>query len=228
MIRNLKALVLALAAALALGTVAASTAAAEKKFDFTSDGHHTVFIGTSDAGHKDEFTTTPGSVTCKKVVYDGTTKATSTTTIALTPAYSECTAHTAAGTLPATIDVNSCAYTFHTETKDASGVYTGDMSIECFVLNDSIQITVSIFGTSKCTIHYFDQTIKGVTYKAANNKVEATISAGGLTYTETEGTGLGRCTGSEDATVNGTITGVVKIEGRNTDGQTTAIGLGDT
>jgi len=109
MIRNLKALGLALVAVFALTAMSASAASAAQ---FHSAAENTTVEGTQTSNHI--FTTPAGKVTCKKAVFIGSQSAKTTSEITINPTYSECTTATIFGTISVTVDfvTNSCDYKF--------------------------------------------------------------------------------------------------------------------
>jgi hypothetical protein len=173
MTRNFKVLGLAVIAALALGAVAASVASAEgeepisRPYWFKSDGFSTTTTTVTGVGGKGghEFETETLNIVCTTATYKGTLVGETATTTNLVPTYGGCTA----GGLSATVDVNGCSYTLHTDEQtgnvtspiiiDWFNAYDTTTTIECPTtkidgkeVTDEIKITVSMDGTLKCTI----------------------------------------------------------------------------
>ena len=188
--RNLKAFGLALIAMLAMGAVAASAATAD---EFTAEKYPVVLTGNQD-GQTDIFTTTSGTVSCKTVSYTGTVSG-PTTTVTVTPKYTEC---TGLG-FPAEVHMNGCDYLIHIEGGSST---TSKVDIVC-PPEKEITVTAVAAGTTKCTIHVPPQ--NGLTHMNWTNvqkegtgpstrEVTGHIEITNLTYKHTEGTGLGKCT----------------------------------
>ena len=110
--QKLKVLGLVLVAALALSAVTASGASAEGTY--TSEVAHTNNLEGKQATTL-VFSTSIGTVTCKKGIFFGTASQASVTDLTLTPTYEECKVHTIFGELNATIDMG-CAFTLTTPT----------------------------------------------------------------------------------------------------------------
>jgi hypothetical protein len=213
--RNLKALGLAMVAALALSAVAASSAQALNAHHFQVGKAPAVITAHDETGAaKPAFSITGGEhvVECGTATYEGTVnKKIENTEVTVVPTYSGCEVD---GLIPATIDVNHCAYLLTNKT-NANG--DAELHIECAKKEGTeehteITITYEIFG-SKCVVHIHPtQTLVGVHYTQTENpeskKKDITIKAtlSGIKYLET---GSGFCppthTG-EDGTLNGGIT----------------------
>jgi len=126
MIRNLKALGLALMAMLVMAAVAASAASAD---DFTSESSPVTLTG-KQTGGGDVFTSTAGTVKCKEKKYTATGVATPTTAVTVTPSYP---AKTVGGELnctafgfPAEVHTNGCTFRF-----TVGATTTGGLEIIC-------------------------------------------------------------------------------------------------
>lgn len=204
MIRNLKALGLALVALLAMTAVSASTASAD---DLTSEKTPVTLTG-KQSGTGDVFTTTAGTVKCKEVIYTAASVVTPTTTVDVTPNYPLTTAggeqNCAGFSLPAEITTSGCVYRL-----TIGAATTGGFDIVCPV-GQEITATVKGGGTTKCTIHIPPQNIAaGVTFSntGAGTTREVDIASnisGTLAYKHTAGTGLGACT---SGSASGSYTG---------------------
>ena len=123
MIRNLKSLGLALVAVLAMSAVVASAAQAVPSF--TASAYPATGTGSNKAG-SETFTTEAGTVQCDSHFEGTLTEASSTLTI--TPKYSECTAF---GFLNATVETEGCTYVFHATEQVSAGVYNSHVDVVC-------------------------------------------------------------------------------------------------
>jgi hypothetical protein len=200
MIRNLKALGLALIAICAMGAVAASAASA---VEFHSEKTSTALSGSQVNVNK--FTTDSGEITCAKATFSGTTSAVNTTepTQTVTPSYSEC--HLIfIFTFNVTVDMNGCAYVLHAN---------GEVDIECPTVEGK-QKVIEVTAPS-CTVTVPAQTgLKGVTYtnegKGTGRTVTVNSNVTGIKYEE-HGSA---CENETELTKNGTYTGSVKVSGK--------------
>ena len=179
----------ALAAALALGAVAASAASAFP--EFTGDSFATI-TGTQISGlitsketNKPEFTTRAGTVKCNKVSLDGSMTFSESPEQTLTPTYSEC---TLAGVVPLDIATNSCDFLITTVNTvgESPNRITAGLDIKCSSLGDKIVMTAT---GPNCVITIPPQS-SPITGMELHNKggagstmdVEATIDLFGLTH----------------------------------------------
>lgn len=177
MIRNLKALGLALVAVFALGAVVASAASAQQG-TLTSDGP--VTLKSEELGVAGENALTafagPNVVECSggtKTVYTAHTYnvtphvpiVTPATTATLTPHYGTCVAKIGATTFPATIDLNGCDFDIHigVTTGGVNGTYGVTFDVTCPV-GKQIQVTIwtnatdhANKATPMCTIDVKEQ-----------------------------------------------------------------------
>ena len=171
MIRNLKALGLALAAVFALGAVIASSAAAEPA-QFTVEGIGATETAKIKGGQTGTDTFSVGALpplTCKTATLSGKAESDGAhfTSVTLEPVYSEC--HVVIGgifTFPATVTMNGCAYTFNATKNTVVGKpFTADLTIEC-PINKKIEIHVYETKAKHeknepiCTFDIFHQEIK--------------------------------------------------------------------
>ena len=227
MIRNFKALGLALVAAFAMSAVAASAASAESPFHFGSTVDHTVLSGTQVS--EDVFTVHGGTVKCSSATYTGTinSSTTKTTEVTITPAYGGC--RFAGIAESATIDMNSCDYLFTAKTTDAGPVYTGEVHIKCTTPGDTITVTVVIGGVTKCIVHIPEQSLTGITYSNAGapSHIHVNVNIAGIHYSQTEGTGGGKCE-TKDNTTTGTYVGTATLKGFDTENHQVGISVTKT
>ena len=221
MTRKIKALSLTLAVAFAMSAVAASVASAEA-FHFGSTVEHTIISG-EQTGSGEVLTVHGGTVKCATVRYDGTINSATkrTTEITIHPTYGGCSYAGIVNSLA--IDMNSCDYLFTAKTKDAGPVYTGEVHIKCTTPGDTITVTVVIGGVTKCIIHIPEQSLTGTTYSNAGapSHIHVNVNVSGIKYSQTEGTGAGKCE-TKDNTTTGTWTGTATWKGFETDGVTQA------
>ena len=180
MIRNLKALGLALLAICALGAVASSAASAAVEHDFHADGEKAV---TTATGANHEFLVGSNPVKCKKVQAEGTQvgKGSGTTwaadEITVTPHYEEC----EFGGKPATVDFMHCAYKFDSDTTtgNTTGGEHAQVEVEC-----QGEDTITVI-TSVGTITVGPQVIKdAISYKndpSNKNAIEVIATAHEIT-----------------------------------------------
>ena len=210
---RLKALGLALAAVLAMSIGGASLASAA---ELHSESAPVVITGTQEgAGAYDvQF----GQVACTTVDLDATTPAgaTTDTTITLVPFSGGCTF----GGVATTVDTNGCHFMFHIASATSATV-----TIEC---PPGQELTLT--GGNKCTLHVAGgQDVGTVTLANIGSGAtrEVTANLGGLssiTYTQTPGTGVGKCTAV--TTSNGKLTGSATFTGEtDTGGAPTHVGL---
>lgn len=182
--RNLKALSLTLAAAFALTAIGASAAQAEPA-EFTADDYPAVVKGDQEPETENFFRITGpegGKTECPTAVYEATqTQASSTLTV--TPHYP--TTCTSSG-FTTHIALNGCHYDFHAGTKKAGGS-TGTVDVVC-PDEQSITITVTVFGTNACQIHIPPQTGLGpVTYtNKGGDTVTVKVEIDNIKYTHTD------------------------------------------
>jgi len=199
MIRNLKAMGLAVLAVCALGAFSAASASAA---EFHSSVHHTILDGTQIG--TDVFTTNAGTVSCSEANYHGTLSATTTTTIeGITPTYSGCTAF---GFANVPIHHDECTYTFHTTPTW--------IDIVC-PTNKAFTITAP-----NCEVTVGSQTgLTSATYttegKAPKRDVRLKVEISGIKYTQ-HGKGFFPC--ASGTFTNGTYKGEATVTGTDTNG----------
>lgn len=199
MIRNLKAMGLALVAVFAMSAMSASAASAQS---FNADSYPAILSGVDLAEPKNAFTTNKGSVECTNSTYSGKLSA-SATSVTINATYHSCGLKT--------VSMNGCDYVFHA---------SGTVDLECPV---GAQVEVSAYSSSShefrlCRILIPQQTgLKSVTYTNISEGgttdhviIEGTVE--GISYTST-----GLC-GHESAT-NGVYHVNVKVTGKNEEGK---------
>lgn len=108
MTRNLKALGLALVAALALAALGVSTASATNPV-FHSEAEHTTIFGEQEG--RNTFQVNAGTIHCETAKFHGTATQKTTTEIIVNPVYGGCKITTVTlETLEAVVDMNGCHY----------------------------------------------------------------------------------------------------------------------
>jgi hypothetical protein len=182
MIRNLKALSLAVIAVFAMSALAASAAQAAPEITAVNGKYPVTVDATST---KTEFTA-GAAVKCASNTFTGSlSKASGELSITHTVT-NPCTA----GGLPATITFNGCTYLFRNLTLVAAGHYNSLVDIVCPA---GKQIEVHIYTSSKhtttlCTIDIPGQKGLGpvtLINNAATTDINASGSIAGITYEET-------------------------------------------
>lgn len=174
MTRNLKALGLALVAALALGAMTASGASASPAL-FTANvpAGQTASIDGSQVG-VNTFTLNGLALTCATATANGKaiTAGTSSTYVTLTPAFGTCHVVVAGLTKLVTVTTNGCGYTFNA-TKNTGGFkFSADLTIECPTKPIEVHVYNAAVSeaTTLCTYDIGHQTV--------NDKIELTNEAG--------------------------------------------------
>ncbi len=152
MIRNLKALGLALVAVLAMGAVVGSATASAASFH--SEKETTILTGTSVGNHV--FSSGSLAVTCTHATFKGTSKGTgsagnfTTSTLTLHPTYEGCSDNVFGGT--DTVDTTGCNYVFNATTNGTGHLPS---NIEC-TAGYSIKVTAP-----GCTLSFGEQNTTG-------------------------------------------------------------------
>ena len=131
--RKIKALGLALVAALALTAVMASAASA----NFTSTEAHTNLFGSQVEHHRFTAGTGIGAFTCKKVTFTGTGTSTSEPTRKVKPVYAEC-----SDSLGRIVHVNTGTAEYEFTSTEGKGLF--------HIVGGNITFTVT--GSTHCTI----------------------------------------------------------------------------
>jgi hypothetical protein len=176
MIRNFKALGLAVVAVLAMSAVVASAAQAEATTaQFTAATYPTTFEGTNTAG-SEVFTTEGGKVECASK-FTGSMSAASQTSEAH-PTYTGCKAF---GFLTATVNTEECNYLFHVTTKTGEGKYQAHADVVC-PAGQSIKVSAST-----CKIEIKGQTgLTTVNFENSSGDLKVLANVGGIAYTVTQ------------------------------------------
>jgi hypothetical protein len=204
MIRKFKFIGLALVAVFAMSAVAASAAsAAEIKSESAP-----VKVTGSQEGTTNGFDVTFGEVKCTTADYNTETVVTADKAVTLTPTFDGC---TFAG-VATEVDINECKFELSNITATS-----GTVKVVC---PGSNEITVT---NSKCVVHVPSQDAGTVTLATIGTTTtrEITASLGGLTtitYSQTPGSGVGKCPAVSEST--GAYTGTSQFTGETTDGKT--------
>lgn len=152
MIRNIKALILAGLAVLAMSAVFAGGAQASQ---FTCGSYPCTGTGEQPKATKHVFTVQGQKVECEEAHFEGSLAAASET-IKVTPKYNKCTAF---GIANAAVIMNSCYYDFTggVTTTVPTHHFKGSVQVKCTTANDTI--TVNAPATNPlCTVHIPEQT----------------------------------------------------------------------
>ncbi len=204
MTRKLKAFGLTLTAALAVSAVAASAASAES-FAFHSEIEHTNLTGSGEG--TSSLVVDAGTLKCNTAKYEGTMTSQESTSLALSPLFESCTM--SGGT--ADVSMNGCQFVLTASTKEG-GTYKATMDISCSE-GKSIAVVATVAGVTKCTIHVPAQTLSGATVsEVSEGDIKAVASIAGINYSQTAGTGIGKCSNAE-STTNGAFEGAAVIAG---------------
>jgi hypothetical protein len=183
--RSLRVVAVALAALIVGGAILASASSAD---ELTAESYPVLLTGRNSPSSLDTYITTAGTVACKSVSYVGTITG-ATTTVSITPSYSNCTFFG----FPAVVDVNECKLT----TNIGAGT-TGDGDLSC-PAGKSLTVTAITAGTTKCTLHMSSQSDMTGTVTLSNTgsgttrELHVRAQLSGVDYTHTKGTGLGAC-----------------------------------
>jgi len=229
MIRNLKALGLALVAVFAMSALVASAAQAE--FTFTAwetneTNHvHSTFKSEQSAAFGDLFAQTAGkpAFKCEKSPTSATSTTGDETYLTASPTYSNCTI--GANLAFVTVLPTTCHYRFHVTSKHTAHEYTGTVDITCTTPGDSIHVQVytnSGEGTKVCEITIDEQHgINGITYTndtsgglkdilvhVNSTNIKTTTTKGGILCQNTTGTNH----------TTGTFTGTDTVQAFNAGG----------
>ncbi len=211
MSRNLRLIIAAAMAALAMTAVFANAAPADV---ITAESVPATLTGVQSGS--DEFTVHAGKVKCSTVKYAGTLSANGGTTVRVKPTYTGC---TFVG-LTSTVDAGKCEYLVHLD--PAAGVTTGTVDI---VGCEGTEITVTApspaLGTAKCIVHVKEQTglssgTVAVVGSGTTRELELKIGITKIAYSQTAGTaGSGNCATADNTSgeTGGTYTGKAIVTG---------------
>jgi hypothetical protein len=217
---KLKALGLAVFAALAVGAVSVVSATADTGGVFHSEVSWTHIKGAQEGTLHQNALIDHGegdAITCSTVSYTGNTDALTETEITVTGSYSGC--KTTNNGYPVTVDMTGCAFVL--TIGDAAGLKHHTSHLECATGNE-VDVTINPPFVGECHIKIPAQTptTGGTAYKGitvgGKNALTLDITVEGITSTKTE-TGFG-CLGAPGHTNNSTLKGTVVAEGFNTAG----------
>ena len=217
LVRNIKALGLALVAVLAMGAVAA--AGAQAAIHLTTSQSGTDVAGTISGTQtvKAVLSTPKGQVECNKATFAASTATGTNMELTVTPTYEECEGFG----LPATVTMNGCEYTLATPTVVAADEYTGEADLVC-PANTLVEVHVYLFKnpweSSLCTVTignaaggtsgpfghiiYTDET----NTPTSANTILLHLTLGNIPVQE-----HGTCPDATTTAINGSLTGTVKV-----------------
>ncbi|HEX6152579.1 MAG TPA: hypothetical protein VFZ19_03565 [Solirubrobacterales bacterium] len=223
--RKLKALGLALVAALALTAVMASTASAQ----YTSNKTHTILSGSQKEKTNDIFSAGEGfgGITCENATFSGTSTNTNEASQVIQPNYQNC-----KDSFGRTVDVdngdaegkNKLTYTFTTTTLETEGGPTH--VVNTVHVSGLMTLTVTSGGSVICTVVIKSpQTNNGISYTnlGGTSGVETTTHATNVIST-TSG-GFFNCGVSNGEHKKGTYDGTAVVTGKNTAGEAASISV---
>ncbi|HEX6152580.1 MAG TPA: hypothetical protein VFZ19_03570 [Solirubrobacterales bacterium] len=208
--RKIKALGLALVAALALTAVMASVASAQ----FTSTKTHTILSGSQKEKTNDIFSAGEGfgGMTCENMLLNGTTANLSESAWVIQPSFEGC-----KDSFGRTVDVDNSSLTYTL----TSGGGKGTMHV-----SGGMTLTVTSGGSVTCTIVYKSpQTNNGFSYTnlGGTSGIEVTVHMTNV-ITTTSG-GFFNCGISNGEHKKGTYDGTWVITGKNTAGEAASINV---
>jgi hypothetical protein len=230
---KLKALGLAVFAALAVGAVSVVSAAADEGGVAHSDVDWTHITGKQEGSlhenalvdHDEE-----DAVTCSTANFTASVAGKTQTEITVTPTYAGC--ETTENEYPTTVNMNGCTYTLTFTDDPAQKHHTVHLGCPA---GKTVKISVNPPFVGECHTYIPPQTptTGGVTYTThtieEKHATETThlhaltldITIEGITNTKEE-TGFG-CAGGGGHSQNSTLKGTVTVEGKDTDGKLTNI-----
>jgi|GEM_PF-1818906 len=236
MIRNLKALGLALVAVFALSAMAATAASAQGKI--TSDSPVTLVISETGAAGANALTAFGYSVECPGTTYKGHKVnstdliASGSTTATITPTYKQ-PCHVNGGR-QATIAPNGCDFVFHVGGTVSAPIYNVMADVVCPVAADGIHVTVfgntppAAHGANICTFEItggaLNQGLTGAAAVTAGNHINV---AGTFHSIHVERTGLCIFDGNGTTTTAGQFHLDATVAGKSSGGGATAVSLSD-
>jgi hypothetical protein len=160
MIRNLKALGLAMVAVFAMSALVASAAQATVSTFTPEKGEAATIHGVQSTTHN--FQVGSRTLTCGTATFLGSVTG-NTTDTKIVPTYENCDTKPVLGiSFPAVVTMNSCYYTFTGENTVATGQYGVSVHVECDS-GDEIVIHVKSGSNDICTLTIKPQTATGLT-----------------------------------------------------------------
>jgi hypothetical protein len=209
MIRKLKAMGLALVAAMALTAMLASAASAQ----FTSNKEHTILSGSQKAGTDDVFSAGEGfgGITCENAIFSGTSVAKSEATQVITPRYENC-----KDSFGRAVDTHS------TETS----TWTFGIGWGLLHFSGSKTVTITSGGSVICTVVYKSpQTNNGLTYTNLGGTKGIEITRHSTNVISTTSGGFFNCGVSNGEHKEGTYDSTSVITGKDTSGAAAEISV---
>jgi hypothetical protein len=197
--RKLKALGLALVAALALTAVMASAASAQ----FTSNKEHTILSGSQKTGTNDVFTAGEGfgGITCENATFSGTAVNKSESSQEITPSYSNC-----KDSFGRTVDPTVTA------------TFTFTPSGKVHVMGH-IVLHITSGGSTICTVTIGEQSeINGITYTNLGGTKGVETTTHSTNVKNTTSGGFFNCGISNGEHTAGTYDGTAVVTGKDTSG----------
>ena len=228
MIRNIKALGLALVAVFAMSAMAASAAQAEGEGapDFWAAQYPAHIEATPDPGSGRQVLTSPfGKVRCEEVQGTAVLNERSNELTSEEIGYSgDC---TALGLFPTTVDAEGCHFTFTVEETETASTSNGSVHLDCPEGTGSITVTIFEVGSEPphpeeeliCTIHIpGGQTFGGITYhniETEDGIMHVTVEAntGGVIHESHEGSLCGTGTSETDSYTGSFIASATNSKG---------------
>jgi hypothetical protein len=239
MIRNIKALGLALLAVFALSAVFASAASAQNGI-LTSTGPVTAIGTLTGPEAANQLSAFGATMVCPNAKATGhkynvtphTFIPNGVSTFTVTAHYGLCTSKIGAASFPTTVDMNGCDYVGHLEgTTPGVDTYTVKVTVACPAGN---HITITIYATAAkhtsnepfCNLTLTENPAGYLGFHATdttNGKVDITGKNENTAFDKKSPTGSILC--PEESTTTGSMTGDAVIEGRNEAGGSTSISV---
>jgi hypothetical protein len=202
--RNLKFLGLTLLTMSAIGAGAAPAALANQ---FHSTATNTTITVWSNFTQEFELEPVGHIVTCQGVGGSAEISAQTVAEVTFKPTYSGCT-FTGVFFSTAQVSMGSCSYLF----KINLFSNLGPVHIKCSK-NESITITVKVFGTSVCTLHIAEQTPENVATYGNSGSTKVYVSP---TLTGIDSTRQGSSECGPASSTTGSYNGEVQVKGEET------------
>ncbi|MGC1166347.1 MAG: hypothetical protein WA862_09570 [Solirubrobacterales bacterium] len=164
---------------------------------------------------------------CKKGTVASSLSAASTA-LSISPSYSEC---KFLG-VNSTVTTNGCTYASHVDSKVESGKYSGLMDISC-PAGKAIEIKMGNPASPACVATIGAQSgLSGMTYEndtSSGHRVRVVSNIAGIDFTLTKYSilcGINQEVGQTTSHTNGTYTGTVLTEGKDSEGVKTGLRVG--
>jgi hypothetical protein len=229
MIRNLKALGLALVAMVAFGAFAAQGASAATEHSFRSDTNDTVLTGQIDGSGTHKFTATANVFTeCTVATFSGTNAGQIRDTVTVHPKYSSCNLSGGAES-NVTVHTGGCNFVFDSDTDVSAAHFSAEehatAALECESAHSAdpheIEITApgcrmafSVTHASSATVN---QSIRGIRYTNTTHSGKSTLTvkatARTIAYNVTAGSFCGLIGHGPGTYTNGSYDGLTSVTG---------------